>query len=149
LNSLLPQWIIDISSISSIIGLIITIFLFFEARTIRRSFLRRARLPTITKELEKATSEISNRLKTWSTNERPALEMFAKVKALLENIKTKLPIEEQKKINEFLRKLQPRKYMVFKSSISEITEDKGWSLYTDLNTVVTSLQQLVKDSQWD
>jgi len=75
--------------------------------------------------------------------------MFAKVKALLENIKTKLPIEEQKKINEFLRKLQPRKYMVFKSSISEITEDKGWSLYTDLNTVVTSLQQLVKDSQWD
>ncbi|MEI8573038.1 hypothetical protein U737_05150 [Methylomonas sp. LW13] len=149
MNSLLPQWIIDISSISSIIGLIITIFLFFEARTIRRSFLRRARLPTITKELEKATSEISNRLKTWSTNERPALEMFAKVKALLENIKTKLPIEEQKKINEFLRKLQPRKYMVFKSSISEITEDKGWSLYTDLNTVVTSLQQLVKDSQWD
>ncbi|OQW75286.1 MAG: hypothetical protein BVN35_09325 [Proteobacteria bacterium ST_bin11] len=149
MNSLLPQWIIDISSISSIIGLIITIFLFFEARTIRRSFLRRARLPTITKELEKATSEISNKLKTWSTNERPALEMFAKVKALLENIKTKLPIEEQKKINEFLRKLQPRKYMVFKSSISEITEDKGWSLYTDLNTVVTSLQQLVKDSQWD
>lgn len=149
MSSYLPQWVIDVSSVSSIVGLIITIFLFSEARTIRKAFLRRARLPTITKEVAKATSDISSRLKDWSKNRQPTLEMFAKVKGLLENIKPKLPTEEQKKINEFLRKLQPRKYMVFKSSISEITEDKAWNLYTDLNAVVTSLQQLVKDSQWD
>lgn len=149
MSSFIPQWMIDISTVSSIIGLIVTIFLFFEARTIRKSFLRRARLPAITKDLSKATSDISSSLKSWSTDKKPTLEMFATVRGLLENIKAKLPNEEQKNINGFLRKLQPRKYMVLKSSLSEITEDKAWNLYADLNTVVTRLQQLVKDSKWD
>jgi len=39
--------------------------------------------------------------------------------------------------------------MILKSSLSELTEDKAWDLYTDLNTVVTRLQQLDQDSKWD
>jgi len=148
-SSFIPQWMTDISAVSSIVGLIVTVFLFFEARTIRKSFLRRARLPAITKDLLKATSDISSNLKSWPNGKQPALEVFAQVKGLLENIKPKLPNEEQKHINGFLKKLQPRKYMILKSSLSELTEDKAWDLYTDLNTVVTRLQQLDQDSKWD
>ena len=58
----MPEWLTDlnkIGSISSILGLIVTIFIFVEARKIRNSFLRRARLPEINKELAKATSNVS------------------------------------------------------------------------------------------
>lgn len=139
----------DIGTISSFIGLFVTIFLLIEAQKIRKSFLRRARLPTITRELSKTTSDISTSLKVWSKDKNSALEQFAKIKGLLENIKQKLPSEEKKQINGLLNKLQPKRYWLFKSNISELTEDMAWDLYTDLNTVVTSLKQLVKDSKWD
>lgn len=57
----MPEWLQNINtfgSAASIIGLIVTIFLFVEARSIRKSFLRRARLPELNKDLAKAASKI-------------------------------------------------------------------------------------------
>jgi len=147
----LPQWILDSATISSIAGIFVTIFLFVEARKIRKSFLRRARLPIIAKDLSKITSDIASRLKNWSDSRKSVVEKFATVKGLLENLKAKLPSEEQKPIREFLERLQPKKYLVFKSHLSELSKDKdkAWKLYIDLNTIVIRLEQLVKDSKWD
>lgn len=148
----MPDWLTDlnkIGSISSMIGFIVTVFLFIEARKIRDSFLRRARLPEINKELTKATSKVSDQLKNWDDDKTPALEEFSKVKALLENIKPKLPSEERKKVNDYICRLQPKKYLIIKTSISELSEDAAWELYTELSGLVTSLQQLAKDSKWD
>jgi hypothetical protein len=148
----MPDWLTDINklgSISSIAGLIVTVFLFLEARKIRNSFLRRARLPELNKELTKVTSEISESLKKWDTDKTPALETFSKVKALLENISPKLPSDEKRKVENYLNRLQPKKYLIIKSSISELNEDSAWELYTELSGLVTSLQQLAKDSKWD
>lgn len=148
----MPEWLTDlnkIGSISSILGLVVTVFLFIEARKIRNSFLRRARLPEINKELTKATSNVSEKLKNWDTDKMPALEAFSNVKALLENIKAKLPAEEKRKVSDYLNRLQPKKYLVIKTSISELDENAAWELYTELSGLVTSLQQLAKDSKWD
>lgn len=148
----MPDWLTDlnkIGSISSMIGLIVTIFLFMEARKIRNSFLRRARLPEINRELAKVTSKVSDQLKNWDADKTPALEAFSNVKALLENIKPKLPSEERNKVADYLNRLQPKKYLIIKTSISELGEDAAWELYTELSGLVTSLQQLVKDSKWD
>lgn len=148
----MPEWLTDlnkIGSISSILGLVVTVFLFIEARKIRNSFLRRARLPEINKELAKLTSNVSDQLKKWGGDKTPALEAFSNVKALLENIKPKLPPEEKKKVGDYINRLQPKKYLVIKTSLSELSEDSAWELYTELSGLVTSLQQLAKDSKWD
>lgn len=148
----MPEWLTDlnkIGSISSILGLVVTVFLFIEARKIRNSFLRRARLPEINKELAKLTSNVSDQLKKWGGDKTPALEAFSKVKALLENIKPKLPPEEKRKVGDYINRLQPKKYLVIKTSLSELSEDSAWELYTELSGLVTSLQQLAKDSKWD
>lgn len=148
----MPDWLTDINklgSISSIIGLIVTVFLFLEARKIRNSFLRRARLPEVNKELAKVTSEVAESLKKWDSDKTPVLETFSKVKALLENISPKLPSDEKRKVENYLNRLQPKKYFIIKSSISELNEDSAWELYTELSGLVTSLQQLAKDSKWD
>lgn len=148
----MPEWLTDlnkIGSISSILGLVVTVFLFIEARKIRNSFLRRARLPEINKELAKLTSNVSDQLKKWGGDKTPALEAFSNVKALLENIKPKLPPEEKRKVGDYINRLQPKKYLVIKTSLSELSEDSAWELYTELSGLVTSLQQLAKDSKWD
>lgn len=148
----MPEWLTDlnkIGSISSILGLVVTFFLFIEARKIRNSFLRRARLPEINRELAKVTSNVSDQLKKWDADKTPALEAFANVKALLENIKQKLPSEEKRKVEAYLNRLQPKKYLIIKISISELGEDAAWELYTELSGLVRSLQQLAKDSKWD
>ncbi|MBD9429513.1 hypothetical protein IB257_06165 [Achromobacter sp. ACM03] len=145
----MQDWLTNISSISSILGLIITVFLFIEARKIRGSFIRRARLPELNKELAKMTSEVSKHLKNWGVDKAPALESFSKVKALLENIEPKLPTEERKKVLIFLSRLEPRKYFFIKANIAQMSEDSVWNLYTDLSGLVTSLEQIIKDSKWD
>ncbi|MFH2134634.1 MAG: hypothetical protein ABII81_05575 [Pseudomonadota bacterium] len=148
----MPEWLTDINklgSISSIVGLVVTVFLFMEARTIRISFLRRARLPEINRELVKATSQVSLHLKAWDKDKKSALESLSNVKALLENIKPKLPASERKKVVAYLSRLQPRKFIVMKRSMAELSEDSAWELYTELSGLVTSLEQLAKDSKWD
>ena len=148
----MPDWLTDINklgSISSILGLVVTLFLFIEARKIRNSFLRRARLPEVNRELAKLTSKISDDLKKWESDKNPALETFSNVKALLENIRPKLPSEEKRKVASYLSRLQPKRYLVVRSSISKLNENNAWELYTELSGLVISLQQLAKDSKWD
>ena len=148
----MPSWLADIStlgSISSILGFVVTVFLFIEARKIHKSFLRRARLPELNRELARATSQVSKHLKGWSKNKKPALEAFSNVKALLENVKRKVPAEEKKKVVAYLSRLQPRKYFLIKRKIAELNEESAWELYTELSGLITSLEQLAKDSKWD
>lgn len=146
------DWLFDINnigSISSIIGLFVTIWLFIIAKNIKNSFLRRARLPEINKDLSKAASQLSDRLKMWENDKTSAVETFSMIKALLENIKPKLPSEEKNKVNEYLFRLHPKKYWFIKNSLSELTEDEAWQRYTELSGLLTALQQLAKDSKWD
>lgn len=148
----MPEWLTDLNklgSLSSILGLIVTLFLLYEARKIRNSFLRRARLPEVNRELSKSTSQLSEKLKSWSSDKNPSLETFSTIKALLENIREKLPSEEKRKVDEYLSSLHPKKWWFINSPLSELTEDEAWNRYTALSGLVTSLQQLAKDSKWD
>lgn len=144
--SALPQWLNDVASISSVIGLIVTVFLFIEARGIRDSFLRKARLPQVISELEMISSKISNGLKNWKDNERAVQEQFAISLGLLENIATRLPAAQKNRISDFVKKLRPKKYLFLDKKLNE---QGYWDLYTELSTVITMLVQLQKDSTWD
>ena len=148
----MQSWINGINlfaSICSIFGLFATIFLYIEARSIRQSFLRRARLPETIRELTRISSQISNQLKNWSADKAPALESFSKVKAILESTQPKLPSDKKNKVQNVLNKLSPKKYYIFKISLSDLTEQLAWEIYTDLSGVVVHLEQLSKDSKWD
>ncbi|SEN35734.1 hypothetical protein [Nitrosomonas marina] len=139
----------DLAIASSIIGLGVTVFLFFEARAIKNSFLRRARLPEVLEELVQANRKISKHLKNWEAEYREGLEQFSIAKSLLDNVQQKLPEPEKKKVAVYLRSLETRKFWVLKKPIITATEDEAWELYTGLSGLITSLKQLQKDSKWD
>jgi hypothetical protein len=148
-ESFLPIWITDLASISSLIGLVITSFLLWEAKKIRNSFLRRARLPEVIKNLSQANNKISKNLKDWEIESRQGIEQFTIAKGLLENLQQKLPEMEKKKVVTYIRKLEVRELLVLKSTITEATEDEAWGLYTELSGLITSLKELQKDSHWN
>lgn len=148
----MPEWLSNINtvgSVASILGLVVTIFLFIEARSIQKSFLRRARLPELNKDLAKATSEISVHIKSWESNKEPVLERFSQVKALLENIKKKLPEDERKMVEKYLIKLRPKRFLLQNREISELNREKAFQLYSELNGLLTSLRELAKDNTWN
>lgn len=145
----MPQWLTDIASFSSILGLVISVFVLIEAKKIRKSFLRRARLPEIMKELTEANNGLSKHLKNWNDGKRFGIEQLSIAKGLLENLEEKLPDKERKKVRIFCRKLETKKFLFFTIPITNVDEDQAWELYTQLTGLITSLEQLSKDSKWD
>ncbi|EOW0798934.1 hypothetical protein ACN2LU_004500, partial [Vibrio vulnificus] len=149
LNSVFPQWFVDIATFTTVIGFFLTLWLLYEARHIRNSFLRRARLPQVTKELKAVSKTLSSHLKSWGTQKEDARNQLSISRALLENLIPKLPNEEQKKCKAFVKQLKPRKWLIIKDSLSSVDEDQAWELYTELSAITTMLIQLEKDSKWD
>lgn len=144
-----PLWLSDVGSISSIVGVIVTFFLFWEARKIRNSFLRRARLPEVIKDLTDANKKISKHLKDWNDESREGVHQLLIAKELIESLKPKLPESERKKCAAYVQKLQTRRLIFFKSEISMVNTEKAWELYSGLSGLITMLEQLQKDSKWD
>lgn len=145
----MPQWLTDIASLSSIVGLVISIFVLIEAKKIRKSFLRRARLPEIMKELTQANNGLSKHLKDWNEGKRFGIEQLSIAKGLLENLEEKLPDKERKKVKVFCQKLETKRMFFFAIPITNIEEEQAWEFYTQLTGLITSLEQLSKDSKWD
>ena len=149
MSSVFPSWVTDLGTLSSIFGLGVTILLLWEARKIRESFIRRARLPEVIKELTTANNKIAKILKNWDLEEKEGIRQFIIAKELLENLKPKLPDTEKKKILLYVQKLEERKWLLFTSTITQATIDKAWELYSELSASITALKQLQKDSKWD
>jgi len=145
-DSIFPQWIVDIATVMTMLGFFLTLWLLYEARHIRNSFLRRARLPQITKELGKASAHLSSHLQKWDSEEREAIKQLFITRALLENLLSKLPEKEHKKCAVFVKKLKRKKWGVIDIKFSE---DDVWNLYSELSALTTMLIQLEKDSKWD
>ena len=102
LKSMLASWVVDLSTILSIVGFAISIWLLIMAKDIRKSFLRRARLPEVIKELNSASKKLSEHLKNWTTDEKEVIMQLSISKALLENLIPKVPEAEQKKCKDFI-----------------------------------------------
>ncbi len=103
---MLPQWIQNLAAFSSIIGLGLTMWLLIEAKKIRNSFIRRARLPEVIKELSQTNSKISKQLKNWSSEEREGIEQFTIAKELLESLQQNFPRQKRKKLLHILKGLK-------------------------------------------
>jgi len=142
LNSYLPFWLIDTASIVSIIGFIVTCFLFIEARKIRNSFMRKARIPEIVTDLDRIAEGLVENLKKYSEESRSAHEKIQRATALLESILLKIPEANKEKITDFIK--------TSKETLEvSLDEDSSWKIYGELSGVVTYLQQIAKDTRWD
>lgn len=147
MESYFPQWAQDLNSSLSFIGFLITAYTLYEVKRIKSSFLARARLPDIIKELGKAGSALSTILGTWP-NQRNDARSHIKVSATL--IKSALPMltgTNKKELSKIQERLS-RAAIGFSNPVFPNT-DEAWDIYSDIQSCITTLTQVSKNMKWD
>jgi hypothetical protein len=137
-----PEWIKDFETLFSLLGFVITLYVLYEVRAIRRAFKSRARLPEIAKDLSAAGSEISKLLRDWPSN-RPMVKGQFKIVVTLLNVALEFVSGSQradiKRVRLRIKNALP--------SFSDGTD--AWELYTDIQTSIQTLSQATKNAKWD
>ncbi|WP_417776701.1 hypothetical protein [Stutzerimonas xanthomarina] len=149
LDGALPVWISNVGTITSIIGFFVTVFLLIEARKLRSSFLRKARLPEVVEELKKINKDLSKILKNWNEDSREGVRQLRLSKEVVESLKPKLPDYQKKKCSNYIQMLSTRKLFFFRTDFLSISDERAWQLYEELSGLITSLEQLQKDLKWE
>lgn len=150
--SYLPQWLTDTASISSLIGLIITIFVLYEAKKISQFYLMRVRLPEIINDLENISTKLPEITKNWEESKHERTKELARCNSILKNLKPKLEKYHQKSIKDVIKILESKnifglsfgnKYM------SELSQEQIFNIFEKLQIVVEDLKQKNKNLKWE
>ncbi|MGQ5911941.1 hypothetical protein ACUNH5_22895 [Serratia sp. IR-2025] len=150
MTSIFPSWIIDTATALTILGFIFTIIVFFKVRYIKQSFMNKARLPDIYKEITIKTSNISRLLPDWSDSKNKINEELSTCTALLELLMTRTPPELKQIVKTLLSMLIKKKYFWERNSMIIIEDsDLAWEIYRELSRVSTYLEHIIKDLDWE
>jgi hypothetical protein len=154
MSTILPTWAQDVATISSVLGLGVTVWLLWEARKLKTACLRRARLPQLHEALKEAVEKLPTPLAHWQTDRRDALYQFRQVSAHLDDILPKLDRRLRGKAHGLQKQLCGGGFLRVSSlrcrgsRLNECSADDVWQLYSELSAFVTSLNNLLEDSSW-
>jgi len=140
----------NFASLLTIIGFCITLFIAFQVKTIKQSFLRKAQLPELLKQLENEKVQMYTILSKngkFDKKEKHVLSNLSTIKGILDNTEKKLPKGSKTKINELIKSLKDGKYS--SKLITKIDESSSWKIYYELNEMYKHLQLLLSDTTWD
>jgi hypothetical protein len=145
--SIFPQWAQDLSTGLSLIGFFITVYVLVEVRRIKSAFLARARLPDLIKELSKAGSALNTHLGQWEKQRNEARGQIKIAAALIKSALVMLPKPEKIALTLIHKKLVDAAQDFPDEKYSNI--DAGWDLYSDIQSCITSLNQVTKNMKWE
>jgi hypothetical protein len=144
-----PNWINWLSAVCSIAGFTITCWVLSEARTIRKSFILRGRLPGLLKALENSGKKLSNSLGTWPQEQNDSLIEFQRARSVLISIEAKLMRPDRVQCNDLAKKLGPRRSWFGKARVlRDLSSAEVWTLYTEILGVTEWLRQHERDLRW-
>lgn len=147
LVSFFPQWAQDLNTGLSFLGFLISAYTLYEVKRIKASFLARARLPDIIKELSEAGSALNTILGKWP-KQRNEARGYIKVSATL--LKSALPMlvgEEKKEISKIQEKLSVAANNFSNPNYPNTNE--AWDIYSDIQSCLTTLTQVSKNMKWE
>lgn len=133
--------------IASMVSLIITVVVFFQVRTIKASLLLNSRIPETIKDLDSASDELREALKSWPDSELQAKATAQRIDGILLNFVPKLTGVDRRKLKEvrtLLRRSKSIRYALFPQNVAE-RKDAMWEVYLTLVGGVEVLRQRNKD----
>jgi hypothetical protein len=146
----LQPWITDVATLTTLAGFLLTLFVYKEARSLKKVFKRKARVPELHRELRDCATKINNGLSEWDENCDSIKAELLKCAVYVESLKGKLTTKDKEKANEFLE-LVSKKSFFGKRKIEVNVEswDDAWKLYENLSILNTRLDEIVKDMNLD
>lgn len=149
MDSYLSQWFVDVSSICSVVGLILTYAVWLRTKKIKQDLISRTRLPKVTKDLSVEVSAYIESVEMWrsgvSSSANSVALKLGTIKGLLHNAKYHVPSDDLRSVNTLLRQLSRKKFRLFVIPWSKLTLDEAESISVDLNHLASILQQRVYD----
>jgi hypothetical protein len=140
-----PEWLTlsNIGSVASIFGIGLSLYVVYNVREIRKSYLFTARAPALLKSLRTHSSNIKDLLKEFETSIEEIEAELARCSPVLESLRTKVSRQERKSISGVVQLISANK------SLSAGSKDAVWDIYKELLKVEEAMINLQKDKQWE
>lgn len=148
MESFFPKWVEDINTGFSILGFLITLYVAYEIREIKSSFLSKARLPEYIKDLKTAGSNLSTSLNNWPAEKNSAHEQIKIAVTILSSSSSIIPRRDRSTIDETIKKLKLTKNE-FHSNPKCTESSHVWDLYGDIQSCITCMTQVSKNMKWE
>ena len=133
----------NIGSVASILGIGLSLYVVYNVREIRKSYLFTARAPALLKSLRTHSSNIKDMLKEFETSIEEIEAELARCSPVLESLRTKVGRQERKSISGVVQLISANK------SLSMGSKDSVWDIYKELLKVEEAMINLQKDKQWE
>lgn len=137
----------DVSSVLSVVGFVITLWIAYQTTKIRKENHIRTRIPQISAELGKEVEEFFAALGEYKEGAGYSglHTILMKIQGKLINLKRKLQAEELKQVKAIIAMIEPRPLFSTNTPVHELPLTSLWAISSKLNLLVTMLKQSAKD----
>ena len=137
----------DLNTGLSFLGFVITLFVLFEVKSIKDTFLSRARLPELIRDLGKAGSTINSYLGQWPVQRNEARCQIKVAASLMKSASTMLPKIEKNEVLLTHKKLVDAAQHFSDHRYADV--EIVWDLYSDIQSSIASMTQVSKNNRWE
>ena len=149
MDSYLSQWFVDVSSVCSVVGLVLTYAVWLRTKKIKQDLISRTRLPKVSKELSLHVSSYIESVESWrsgaSSSANKATLKLGTIKGVLHNAKYHVSSDELRAVDKLLATLSRKRFLFFVIPWSKLTLDEADGISVELNHLASVLQQRVYD----
>lgn len=130
-----------IGTVTSVIGVAISMYVMWNVRRIKDHFIFQARVPQLFKALRSHADQLSDSLGAFESSHRDIDTELVVIKASLENLK--------RKVNRGTRKNTEALIALIDRRGTPISKDAAWTIYSDLQALIEELKHMRADSRWE
>ena len=145
--SVFPQWAQDLNIALGFVGFFITIVVMVQVWSLRRSFRTRARLPEIVRDMEAIGSLLSAALEGWPAKRTEARGHIKNAASVMQSADSFLNKPVRTRTKQIQRKLDAAALAFSDKKFDD--PETVWDLYSDIQSVITGLNQISKNLRWD
>ncbi|HEB36124.1 hypothetical protein LCGC14_0953010 [marine sediment metagenome] len=132
----------DFGTIASILGLILSILIFFFIRKIKSFYIFKIRVPGLSKRLQDIASSISSYLNDYESSINSIDEAVVTCEVVLKSLKGKLSGSIKKAIKDLIKKIDQNSY-------DYRTKDNIRDIYISILKISEEIKELQEDSKWE
>lgn len=131
-----------LASISSIISLILTFYVFLDVRKIKSYYLFAARVPNLIEKLQQNASNLSDYLDNFEQFSSKIEEELAEAEVIVESLSKRIDGDAKKSTEKLIKHMQ-------EYNSREKNRDSVWKIYLDIRRVVGRINEIQEDRKWE
>lgn len=148
MDSFLSQWFIDISSICSVIGLLLTYAVWVKTKKIKQDLVAKTRLPKVAKNLTGHVSIYIDAVEEWRCSKdgaaSKAVRKLGDIRGVLINAQYHVTSDELKAVRRIINRLNRKRFLKV-VPLSRLKFAEADELCVELNSLASILEQRVRD----